>query len=639
MATQQSAQVYVTNRTDGNATIALFHNNSTNGTQRATWDAAPGQRVGPLTVLFETGWGSFTVKDWWAISLTVKSGSRPGVYQSAGFASMSTWKECQLQSKDAGQNLGFDVDTGRFAINLPSGGCSASMQYAGPYSVISHVFVLMLENHSFDNMFGLSGIPGIITSAPGASNSYNGVTYPVESPAPPSMPTDPGHEFLDVVEQLAGQGASFTPGKPYPPIDNSGYAANYATTRTEITSGNPRLPTPGEIGDVMKCFKTPDQLPVMYELATEFALCDQWYSSLPGPTWPNRFFVHGASSAGWDDSPSSAQMGEWETVKGFEYPRGSIFDALTAHGIKWRIYVDEAGPTAGGIPQVAALKGILWHRDTYDFSRFADDLQGPYSCSYTFIEPNYGDVTDGTYGGGSSQHPMDGVHGGEAIVKATYEALRASPLWDSSVLIITYDEHGGFYDSVTPGRAVPPGDGTPNSPDANKHGFAFDQYGVRVPAIVVSPLIAKGVVDHTVYDHASVLATVERLFGIAPLTNRDANAHDVLRLLSLPTPRTDCPATLANPATPVMQAAPPAPVKAQVAAQPVPEEGNIQGFLGVALKTDVEISGDDRAQAAAKMEKVQQIETRGEAEAYIEDVAERARAARPADQPAEAVTR
>lgn len=638
MATQQSAQVYVTNRTDGNATISLFHNNSTNGTQRGTWDAAPGQRVGPLTVRFETGIDVWNVLDYWAISLTVKSGSKPGVYESAGFASMSTWKECQLQSKDAGQTLNFGVDTGSFAINLPSSGCSASMGYVGPYAVVSHVFVLMLENHSFDNMFGFSGIPGIITSAPGASNAYNGVTYPAGSPAPAAMPTDPGHEFLDVVEQLAGQGASFTPGKPYPPVTNSGYAANYATTRTEITSGNPRLPTPDEIGDIMKCFRTKDQLPVMYELATEFALCDQWFSSLPGPTWPNRFFVHGASSGGWDDSPSSSQMVEWETVSGFTYPRGSIFDALNAHGIKWRIYVDEAGPTAGGIPQVAAIKSVFWHVNTYDFSRFADDLQGPYPYSYTFIEPNYGDVTDGTYDGGSSQHPMDGVHGGEAVVKATYEALRASPLWDSSVLIVTYDEHGGFYDSVTPGRAVPPGDGRPISPDANKHGFAFDQYGARVPAVVVSPLIAKGVVDHTVYDHASVPATVERLFGMAALTNRDANAHDVLGLLSLSSPRTDCPATLPNPATPVVQAAAPAPMRARVAAQPLPDEGNIQGFLGVALKTDVELSGDDKAAAAAKMEKVQQIQTRGEAEAYIHDVAERARAARPAGQPAAATT-
>jgi phospholipase C len=634
MATQQSAQVYVTNRTDGNATITLFHNNSTNGTQRGTWDAAPGQRVGPLTVLFKTGIDVWTVLDYWAISLTVKSGSKPGVYQSAGFASTATWKECQLQSKDAGQTLNFAVDTGNFAINLPSGGCSASMGYVGPYAMVSHVFVLMLENHSFDNMFGFSGIPGIVTSAPGASNAYNGVTYPTGTPAPPAMPTDPGHEFLDVVEQLAGQGASFTPGKPYPPITNSGYAANYATSKTEITSGSPRLPTPQEIGDVMKCFTTKDELPVLYALATEFALCDQWFSSLPGPTWPNRFFVHGASSAGWDDSPSSAQMVEWETVSGFTYPRGSIFDALNSHNIKWRIYVDESGPTAGGIPQVAAIKGIFWHLNTYDFSGFAADLQGPYPYSYTFIEPNYGDTTSGTYRGGSSQHPLDGVHGGEALVKATYEALRASPLWDSSVLIITYDEHGGFYDSVTPGRAVPPGDGKPNSPAANNHGFAFDQYGVRVPAIVVSPLIAKGVVDHTVYDHASVPATLERLFGMAALTNRDANAHDVLGLLSLSSPRTDCPATLPNPAVTGVQAAAPAPMQAGLAAQPLPDEGNIQGFLGVALKTDVELSGDDKAAAAAKMEKVQQIQTRGEAEAYIQEVAQRAVAERPAEEPA-----
>jgi phospholipase C len=629
MAAQQSAQVYITNGTDGNATISLFHNNSTNGTQRATWDASPGQRVGPLTVQFETGIGSWGVLDYWAVALTVKSGSKPGVYQSDGFGSMTDWKECQLQSKDAGQNLPFTVDTGTFSINLPSGGCKASMNYIEPYAVVSHVFVLMLENRSFDNMFGFSGLPGIITSAPGGSNSYDGATYPAESPAPASMPTDPGHEFLDVVEQLGGQGAVYTPGKPYPPITNSGFAANYATTRTEITSGNPRLPTAAEIGDVMKCFRTPDQLPVMYELATEFALCDQWFSSLPGPTWPNRFFVHGASSGGWDDSPDSSEMEEWETVSGFTYPNGSIFDALTKKGLKWRLYVDESGPVLGGIPQVAALKGIMWHVDTTSFTQFYEDLQEPsYPYSYTFIEPNYGDVYSGSYSGGSSQHPMDGVSGGEALVKATYEALRASPLWPSSVLIITYDEHGGFYDSGTPGRAPAPGDGSLSGPPSNKHGFAFDQYGVRVPAIIVSPLIAKGVVDHTLYDHSSVLATVERLYAVPPLTNRDRNAKDLLGLLSLSSPRTDCPTTLKSPALGAAEAPLPTAAKAEISRQPLPESGSVQGFLGIVLKTDVELSEGNQAEAAAKIERANQIKTRGEAQAYAKEVSEKAKAAR-----------
>jgi phospholipase C len=629
MSTQRSAQVYITNNTDGYATITLYHNNDTNGTQSGAWSAAPGQRVGPLEVLFKTGFPDWGVLDYWALALTVRNGSKPGVYQSTGFADQSDWKECQLQADDADEDLEFAVDTGIFWINLPSSGCEAAMEFVSQYAAVSHVFVLMLENHSFDNIFALSGIPGIIAADTSDSNTYGGVTYPVGAPAPPAMPTDPGHEFLDVVEQLGGQGAVYSPGKPYPAIDNSGFVANYATTKSEITSGNPRLPTPAVYGDVMKCFDTPDQLPATFQLATEFAVCDQWFSSLPGPTWPNRFFVHGASSGGWDDSPSSEQMAEWETPGfGFTYPNGSIFDALNDKGIKWRVYADESGPVLGGVPQVAALKGIVWEVDTYAFSRFADDLQGPYPYSYTFIEPNYGDTYSGSYAGGSSQHPMDGVSGGEALIKATYEALRASPLWPSSLLIITYDEHGGFFDSGEPGPAPSPADSSPTGPPANTHGFTFEQYGVRVPAVIVSPLIPKGVVDHTLYDHSSVLATVETLYGVPPLTDRDKEAHDVIGLLSRPSPRTDCPTTLKGPAPAAAEPPVPRATRSQLDREPLPESGNVIGFLGIMLKTDIELSEGNEAETAAKVKRVKRIETRGEAQAYAMEVYAKAKAAR-----------
>ncbi len=127
MATQQSAQVYITNTTDGQATITLYHNNSSNGTQNGTWQANPGQQVGPLTVYFETGWGSWGILDYWAAEIAVTGGSTPGVYESSGILQYSDWKECQLQSPDAGQNLPFTVDSRTFSINLPSGGCSTPM--------------------------------------------------------------------------------------------------------------------------------------------------------------------------------------------------------------------------------------------------------------------------------------------------------------------------------------------------------------------------------------------------------------------------------------------------------------------------------------------------------------------------------
>jgi phospholipase C len=631
-----SAQAYVTNNTDGNAIITLWHENSTDGTQCATWTAAPGQQVGPLTVYFRLGLAVGWVLDYWALKLVVQDGSTPGVYQNAGSTLYPLWKECQLQSADSGQTLGLTVDSGTFAINVPSGGTSTAMNKVAPYSQVDNVFVLMLENHSFDNMFAFSGIQGITVATSADTNSYGGTPYAVGSSAPDSMPTDPGHEFADVVEQLAGEGQTHTPWTPYnQPLTNCGFVANYATTTSEITSGNPSLPTSSEYGDIMQCFDTPTQLPVIYQLATTFAICDHWHASIPGPTWPNRFFVHGASSAGWADSPGTTQIGKWIAPLGggFTYPSGaSIFDKVVANSQQWRIYVDETGPLAGGVPQVASLKGVVWKYNTNDFSDFASDLQNPYPYAYTFIEPNYGDVTNGDYEGGSSQHPMDSVIGGEALIKATYEAIRNSPVWDRSLLIITYDEHGGFYDSVPPGPAPKPDDGSPQDISINSGGFLFDQYGVRVPAVVVSPLIPQGTVDTNTYDHASVSATLQKLYGTGWMTQRDKTAADVVSLLSLSSPRTDCPTVLNNPAAGLATAARAAPAAVDPDA-PLPEDGNAHGVLQVLAKTDAVLARGDPAETAAIQARVAAIKTVGQAQAYAQEVSAKASLARAARNP------
>jgi phospholipase C len=628
---RQTAQAYVTNSTDGNATIKLFHNNSSDGTQSGTWDAAPGATVGPLPVPFRVGIDAALILDYWALELTVKDGATPGIYQSDGFASLTSWKECQLQAADSGQNLPLTVDTATFAINLPSGGCQASMSRVAPYSKVAHVFVLMLENHSFDNILGLSGISGITHASSTDSNNYGGQSYSVGSAgAPVSMPTDPGHEFLDVVEQLCSP-ETHQPWQPYPTkITNAGFVSNYATTDSEITSNNPNMPTPAQFGDVMKCFATSTQLPVTYQLASEFAVCDQWFASIPGPTWPNRFFVHGASSGGWADSPTfSGNIAQWMLPGGgFVYPSGSsIFDSLNHAGLQWRVYVDENGSTFGGIPQVAALKGVTYGVNTNPFTSLASDLEGPYPYTYTFIEPNYGDVIGGSYTGGSSQHPMDGVAGGEALIKATYEAIRNSPVWETSMLIITYDEHGGLYDSVSPGPAPMPNDGSPQDPTINMGGFIFDHYGVRVPALIVSPLIPLGTVDHTLYDHTSVLATLERSYGLPPLTDRDRHANDLQHLLSEPTPRTDCPTTLNNPVPAPAVADGVAAARADTGDQPLPDGGNVHAFLRVLLKTDLELTRGDEAEVGAIKTKFSAIATQADAEAYATEVILKSKAA------------
>ena len=629
MATQQSTLVYVNNQMGGNAWILLFHENSSNGTQSGSWQAGSGDSVGPLTVLFETGIGSQLILDYWSVLVHVQDGPNAGFYINS-----STWKENQLTHNDEGA-VTLAVSPTSFDVNLATAE-SDSMTKLAPASPITNVFVLMLENHSFDNVFAMSGIQGITAATTSNENSYNGTIYNVQSSAPVSMPTDPGHEFLDVFQQLCLNSQWPTPNQVYPTPNNAGFAENYATSTTE---GPPAPPPAEDIGDIMACFATPTQLQVLYQLATQFAVCDHWFSSIPGPTWPNRFFVHGASSSGLDTSPTNQQMAGWEAPGGgFKYPNGSIYDALDNANIPYRLYNDSTGlpfemsaysddpqngNPAGAIPQASALSGVTLLDFWSVSNNLANDLQGPYPWPYTFIEPNYGDVVSGSYAGGSSQHPMDDIAGGEALISAVYNAIRNSPYWNTSLLIIIYDEHGGFYDSVPPGVAVEPGDNWSGF-GLNVYGFLFNQYGVRIPAVIVSPLIAAGTVDHTLYDHTSVLATIEQMWGLSALTQRDGQANNVLHLLSQTDVRTDTPASLNAPRRrgPAARPRMTDEERAAIDAQPLPERGNLVGALGIAMKTDAEISGDS-AGARARFEA---LRTRGDARAYIADVMAKVRA-------------
>ncbi|HTW23123.1 MAG TPA: alkaline phosphatase family protein [Candidatus Baltobacteraceae bacterium] len=478
---------------------------------------------------------------------------------------------------------------------------------------IQHVFVLMLENRSFDHMLGFSGIAGTDAATGAAtkvdgltgteSNTFNNQTFTVSPGAPDRMPADPGHEFSNVLLQLCGSGVTYPRGGPYPAITRSGYVASY------VGSGGSSAP-----GTLMNCF-SPTQLPVLHALAQEFVVCDNWHASMPGPTWPNRMFVHAASSNGLDHSPSIEEIAEWETLAGFSFPNGTIFDALQNKGLKHRLY--------GGddFPMVSALKGIHLD-DIRHYDQFAADLQQPgFAFSYVFIEPSYDVAND--YKNGSSQHPLADVNRGEALIKATYEALRNSAYWQSSMLIVTWDEHGGFYDHVVPADAVAPSPGDVSAKN-NQNGFTFAKYGPRVPAIVASPWIPKNLVDHRLYDHASVPATLEALFGFAPLTARDAAANALTRLVTLATPRNDTPATLPAPASAEV-----APLAAAAAASiPNPasmarpddsvDQGNLPGIVQGALRQDLEVSPPQDRQAI--LQRVRSIKKRSDAIRYMNEV-------------------
>jgi len=394
-------------------------------------------------------------------------------------------------------------------------------------SRIQNLVVLMLENRSFDHVLGflkrekpeLDGLTGNETnpSSPAGSPLQKPPFCVTDSADPLRDIADPPHELLDVGEQLYGVQSN-----------------RYDYTKTPKNNGFYRCysrAAAGKGAEVLAAF-APGRLPAIHTLAREFAVCDRWFSSVPGPTWPNRFFAHCASAGGYLDGKPTRN-----------YPMPSVFSRLEQKRIASRIYFHD-------VPQAAALTELrseLLTRRFRPFSSFLEDAQNGELPAYSFIEPNYGTfgLLDGA-GEPNDQHPPHGMATGDALVAAVYGALRASPQWSCSALLVVWDEHGGFYDHVPPPPALPPGDGY-----VGQYGFGFNRLGVRVPAIVVSPWVARGFVDHQTYDHASIPATLGELFGIAPLTQRDQRGASFARLFKLPSARTDAPLRL-----PTVKAAP-----------------------------------------------------------------------------------
>src|ERR1043166_1513694 len=392
------------------------------------------------------------------------------------------------------------------------------------FGKIKRFVVLMLENRSFDHLIGF--LKGSNPKVIGLTGEEFNQKDP-NSPADPKikvtrastfiMTFDPAHEFYDVQMQLYGVRPSndlTLPPIANPPIPTAPMTGFVASAYLAADYG-------GDEKLVMGCFQ-PDQLPVLSTLAGEFALFNFWYSSLPGPTWPNRFFVHAGTSGGLTDSPTTAQI-----VAGFSFQNDTIYERLAKAGKSWCIYHD-------GLPQTAGISSL---RDEFidpftekfqDMEDFFEDVKEGGLSDYNFIEPKYD--TGNNYADGNSMHPLNDLRKGELLVKNVYEGLRNSPYWQDTMLIITFDEHGGFFDHQSPPGAIPTGDDTRYANESND--FAFDRLGVRVPCIVVSAYTQKGTVigddpknPSTVFDHTSVLATVEKCFGLSSLTKRDAVAN------------------------------------------------------------------------------------------------------------------
>ena len=385
---------------------------------------------------------------------------------------------------------------------------------------IKHVVVLMLENRSFDSMLGmlsesdetfdgLTGEEQNVWHKPGGLRQIVPVwKSPDLTPTAAYIPDpDPGELFTDIAMQINGLVADGQPNTGAPAMD--GFVDNYMRQPPPDPAVDP-APDPAA---PMHYF-TPDQVPVLSQLARAFGVSDRWHASAPCQTWPNRFFVHTGTANGYvNNSPTH-----------FPYSMETVFNRLQDAGQSWRVYFHD-------IPQSATL-AKLW-RDAFTHFRFfeqdfANDARNGTLPAYSFIEPRY--FTDPVLKKmPNDQHPPHDVALGEALIATVYNAVRGGPGWKNTLLIVTYDEHGGCYDHVVPPAATPPGGPAPD-------GFAFDRFGVRVPAVIVSPYISPGSVIRppgtTPFDHSSVIATLGKLFGFPALTPRDAAAPDLLEALA-----------------------------------------------------------------------------------------------------------
>jgi phospholipase C len=392
---------------------------------------------------------------------------------------------------------------GRRSLRMPDSLPNAALA-AGTDTMpeIEHIVVLMMENHSFDNFLGMLGRgAGQVPRGDGltiAADGYPANSNPQSNGAPLRsfhMPTTcqfsaaPTQEWEQAHIQYAG-------GK------NSGF----------VVSGS---------GDVAMGYFDATDLPFTYDLATHFPIGDRYFCSVLGQTDPNRRFLFAGTSMGMtDDIPDPSQ----DAAFGLSPPNGTIFTQLTNHGISWYEYASDL--TTGG------ESGNLYFADDYPllethakpYSQFLTDAAAGNLPSFSFIDPNYST---------QSQENPQNIVVGEAFLRSAVEAVLNSPKWQQTILIINYDEHGGYYDHVPPPVALAPDDIQPVVPSGESTYDGFKRYGFRVPCIVVSPYAKQNYVSHMVYDHTSVLAFVERKFNLPAMTLRDANANDMTDFLDL----------------------------------------------------------------------------------------------------------
>jgi phospholipase C len=405
---------------------------------------------------------------------------------------------------------------------------------------IEHFVVLMLENRSFDHFFGLRrGVDNILDkqNKPKFSNKDpQGGTVAAAGDAPFSIPTKHGlgpfHNLTDVNEQLFGTKSPAAGAAP----TMGGFVASYREALNSDTHGNF---TADDLAVVMRFFD-PAALPTINALADNFVLCDAWFSEVPGPTHPNRLYMHAGTSQGFVHNVFK---------RPFDLP--TIYELLQRNNKTWAVYDFD-------LNEVKHFTRIADQVDNFRrfTPNFGQDVENNRLPNYSFIVPRFSSTF---HAESNDQHAPHDVRWGEQFIADVYEVLRANgAVWNACAFIVTYDEHGGFPDHVPPPKAVNPDGINSPRPDDNFHNhppppFAFDRLGVRVPALIASPWVGKGVVVHDQLQHTSILRTVRDRFGIGQsLSKREAAARSLAPIFDQATARKDAPAKLPRPKMPVL---------------------------------------------------------------------------------------
>lgn len=354
-------------------------------------------------------------------------------------------------------------------------------------AVIKHLVVLMMENRSFDHMLGFMkspayGIDGLDGTETNRDSSGEPVVVNKNARYSGDLSADPSHDFEDVMEQMFGVRSLPTSQQP----DMSGFVTNYE----HFTHDREKSST------IMNCFD-PVNLPVLATLARSYAVCDRWFCSVPGPTLPNRAYAHAGSSRGrLDLSP--------DFLGGFH----TVYEVLFKNGVSSTIFYEDWS-------EALSFEALLLHNQAQffaEYARFPELVKKNKLPSYCFIEPRYNPQdNNGVSLPANDQHPPDhDIAEGEQLIRTVYEDLRRNDdVWRSSILAIVYDEHGGLYD-----HAVPPTCISPDGIACPSPAFDFTWLGPRVPAVIISPYVQPGQIEHNnIYDHTSLIATAMKLFA------------------------------------------------------------------------------------------------------------------------------